>query len=61
MPGVEGAERAVRIANAAVEGNFMGPLISAVTFVSRFFELWFGSSWVALCGATIEDQMIFCS
>lgn len=36
MPTVEGVERASRIAGAAVDGNYIGPLTTAVTFVSAF-------------------------
>lgn len=34
VPTVEGVEQASRIASAAVDGNYIGPLVTAVTFVS---------------------------
>lgn len=49
VPGVEGVERAKRIAGAAVEGNFVGPLVAAVTFVSCFSSYAYGA--LLQCGA----------
>ena len=36
---VEGVQRTVDVANAAVRGNYTGPLVTAVTLVRSFFYI----------------------
>lgn len=39
LPTIEGVQQASKIATAAMNGNFLGPFVTAVTLVSDFFFL----------------------